>query len=168
MASTIAPSALTGFANASSYDQHRPSYPMEAVDSLLSHLQIKDVTGARVVDLGAGTGKFTALLPERGENYNIVAVEPHEAMRKELESKRMRRVTVLAGDATSMSLESQSVDAVIASQVALPLSMAWIQSSVGESVFIQFLILKWPPCSLSIGMQPVARPSGIIPAALSC
>lgn len=130
MPSTIAPSAAAGFANASSYDQHRPTYPMEAVDSLLSHLQIKDVKGAKVVDLGAGTGKFTTLLAERRENYEILAIEPHEGMRKELESKRLKSVSVMAGDATSMPLESQSVDAVIASQVTLPLSTRWSQSSV--------------------------------------
>ncbi len=102
---------------------------MEAVDSLLSHLLIKDVRGAKVVDLGAGTGKFTTLLAGRRENYEILAIEPHEAMRKELESKRLRSVSVMAGDATSMPLESQSVDAVIASQVNIPLSTRWIQSS---------------------------------------
>lgn len=128
MPSTIAPSALTGFADASSYDQHRPSYPLEAVDSLLNHLQIKNVTGAVVVDLGAGTGKFTALLEARPENYEILAVEPHEAMRKELESKRLKNVSVMTGVATRMSLDAQTVDAVIASQVALPLSMTLIQS----------------------------------------
>ena len=128
MPSAIAPSALTGFANASSYDQHRPSYPLEAVDSLLSHLQIKEVRTAKVVDLGAGTGKFTTLLAERQENYEILAIEPHEAMRKELESKILKSVSVMAGDATSMPLESQSADALIASQVALPLSTTPAQS----------------------------------------
>lgn len=129
MPSTIASSALAGFANASSYDQHRPSYPSKAVDSLLNHLGIKDLTGAKVVDLGAGTGKFTTLLAERPENYEILAIEPHGAMRKELDSKRLRSVSVVAGDATSMPLESQSVDAVIASQVVLPLPTTWIQRS---------------------------------------
>lgn len=130
MASTIAPSALTGFANASSYDKHRPSYPMEAVNNLLSHLQIKGLTGAKVVDLGAGTGKFTTLLAKRPENYEILAIEPLEAMRKELESKRLRGVSVMAGNATSIAVESQSVDAVIASQVALPLFTMWMQTSI--------------------------------------
>jgi len=84
--------------------------------------------GAKVVDLGAGTGKFTALLEARPENYEILAIEPHEAMRKELESKRLKNVTVMTGVATSMALEAQSVDAVIASQVALPPSTTSIQS----------------------------------------
>ncbi|KAI9872997.1 MAG: hypothetical protein M1830_000951 [Pleopsidium flavum] len=117
MTSTITHAAQTGFANASSYDRHRPSYPLEAVDNLLKHLQIDGVTGARIVDLGAGTGKFTELLAKRRENYEILAIEPHEAMRQELERKKLKGVSVIAGDAANMPLESQTVDAVVATQL---------------------------------------------------
>lgn len=122
MTSTIAHVAQTGFANASSYDRHRPSYPLEAVENILRHLRIEGVQGARIVDLGAGTGKFTELLAERKEDFEILAIEPHEAMREELERKSLKGVSIIAGDAANMPLESQSVDAVIATQVALPLS----------------------------------------------
>ncbi|KAL6716313.1 hypothetical protein ACLMJK_005879 [Lecanora helva] len=73
--------SIQGFENAECYDRHRPSYPIEAVDSLLKHMHIHGLNGARIVDLAAGTGKFTQLLAHRNEEYDIVAVEPHGEMR---------------------------------------------------------------------------------------
>lgn len=109
--------ANRGFAAALSYDQYRPSYPAEAVEQLLAHLQVKGLRGARILDLAAGTGKFTELLAKREENFVTIAVEPHEEMRGELEKKSLKSVTVLEGDAVKIPLEAQSVDAVIVAQV---------------------------------------------------
>ena len=118
MASSIPSASVKGFQDGSKYDQHRPSYPLEAVDSVLKHLQVADLNGARIVDLAAGTGKFTGLLANRQEGFEIIAVEPHDGMRVELEKKGLSGVKVLKGEATSMKgVESQSVDAVIAAQV---------------------------------------------------
>lgn len=117
--SPIAVPALRGFSNAFLYDQYRPSYPLEAVDNLLDHLHIKNVSRARIIELGAGTGIFSRLLAERNENYQILAIEPHDAMRGRLEAKALRGVTVLKGDAGSMPLEEGTADAVIAAQVGL-------------------------------------------------
>lgn len=119
MSSTLADVALRGFAAASSYDQHRPSYPPEAVEQLLTRLEVSEFRGARILDLAAGTGKLTAMLASRDEGFEIVAVEPHEGMRKELERKQLGGVTVLAGDAEKIPLEAQSVDAVIVAQVGV-------------------------------------------------
>ena len=77
MASSIPSASIKGFQNASSYDKHRPSYPHEAVTRFLEHLQVNGVKGARIVDLAAGTGKFTELLVDRDESFEILAVEPH-------------------------------------------------------------------------------------------
>lgn len=77
MASSIPSVSNKGFQNASSYDQYRPSYPHEAVTRFLEHLQVSGVKGARIVDLAAGTGKFTELLADRDEGFEILAVEPH-------------------------------------------------------------------------------------------
>lgn len=119
MPSTVASAAQKGFANASSYDQYRPSYPPEAVEELLKHLQVDRLTAARIVDLAAGTGKFTELLASREEGYEILAIEPQADMRKELTRKHLKGVTVVEGDAVSMPVESQSVDAVVTAQVGL-------------------------------------------------
>ncbi|QUC18709.1 uncharacterized protein UV8b_02950 [Ustilaginoidea virens] len=113
---TVAQAATTGFDNAPAYDAHRPSYPPEAVGSLLAHLGVADKAGARIIDLAAGTGKFTELLAARGEGYEVVAVEPVARMRESLERKRLGRVDVRHGLATEMGVEDGWADAVIAAQ----------------------------------------------------
>ena len=117
---SIKQTALSGFAAASAYNDHRPSYPSEAVEQLLSALNISDNHGAVVADLGAGTGKFTELLAARPEHYSVVAIEPHEGMRAELERKKLKEVRIVKGMAEDMSeIANGSFDALIASQVRL-------------------------------------------------
>ena len=77
MAYSIPSASTNGFQNASSYDKHRPSYPPEAVLRFLKHLKVHGVKRARLVDVAAGTGKFTELLVGRDEDFEILAVEPH-------------------------------------------------------------------------------------------
>ena len=128
MTFSISSASAKGFQRAASYDQHRPSYPVEAVDSLLQHLQVHGIKGARVVDLAAGTGKFTELLASRDEKYEIIAVEPHEDMRCELQRKALRGVEILEGAASSMkAIENQSVDAVITAQVSFRITISLLQ-----------------------------------------
>jgi SAM-dependent methyltransferase len=116
---TLNPKAQTGFQNASAYDTHRPSYPPEAVDKLLTYLGVKNTNKAKIIDIGSGTGKFTELLVGRDEAYEIVAVEPHEGMREVLVSKRLgERVQVVDGNAGSIPLEDGWGDAVVAAQVS--------------------------------------------------
>ncbi len=117
MPSNIPSVATAGFANATLYDAHRPSYPPPAIGSLLTNLRVSGLHGARILDLGAGTGKFTELLTERDERFEIIAVEPHEQMRRELESKGLSRVKVVEGTASRMPLESGEVDGVVVAQV---------------------------------------------------
>jgi len=68
---------------------------------------------SRVVDLGAGTGKFTQLLVQSGAQ--VVAVEPVEAMRARL-AQNLPAVRVLAGSAEDLPLDSASVDVVVCAQ----------------------------------------------------
>lgn len=115
--SRIAPEAHTGFAASSAYDAHRPSYPAEAVSQILSALSIADVEGATLADLAAGTGKFTELLAARPEKYKIIAIEPHDGMREQLEKKKLQGVTVVRGTAEDMSeIADESVDALVVAQ----------------------------------------------------
>lgn len=123
--SSIPEASQKGFANASSYDAHRPSYPLSAFRSLLQNLHIENVTGAKIVDLAAGTGKLTELLANREEGYKIIAVEPNDAMRAELERKQLKGVDVIKGEAKKMEVESQTVDAVIVAQVSHGSVYAW-------------------------------------------
>lgn len=73
---------------------------------------------ARVIDLGSGTGKFTELLAARPENFEVVAVEPHEGMRGTLVKKNLG-VEILDGNAENMPVKDGWADAVIAAQVSL-------------------------------------------------
>lgn len=50
------------------YDRYRPGFPDAAARTILPHRV--DV----VLDLGAGTGKFTALLS--GRAHSVIAVDP--------------------------------------------------------------------------------------------
>src|SRR5207248_2146519 len=75
--------AAAGFsAGTDAYDRGRPSYPQEAVDLIVDELGIDSDT--TVVDLAAGTGKFTALIVPTGAD--VVAVEPVAEMRETLAS----------------------------------------------------------------------------------
>lgn len=111
------PYAESGFSKATEYDAHRPSFPTESVNVLLENVRVAEVPGAKVVDLAAGTGKFTELLARRDEGYEIIAVEPQKDMRKVLQDKKLNKVTVYDGLATKIPLDDASVDAVIAAQV---------------------------------------------------
>ena len=116
--SGIHTSARTGFANGAAYDQYRPAYLSNIVEGLLEQLRVLGKKHAKILDLAAGTGKFTeSLVARQDEEYQIVAVEPHADMRKVLEEKKLHGVTVRDGKASSIPLEDESVDAVICAQV---------------------------------------------------
>jgi SAM-dependent methyltransferase len=93
------------------YDRGRPSYAERAVDFALD--PVRDRPGLRVLDLGAGTGKLTRQLLDRG--VDTVAVEPSDAMRRVL-AHRCRTATVLAGAAERIPLPDASTDLVVAAQ----------------------------------------------------
>ncbi|KAH8803484.1 methyltransferase [Xylogone sp. PMI_703] len=116
MAATIDPRANTGFSNAASYNAYRPSYPPAAVAELITHLNITGKSGARIVEVGAGTGKFTEALAARPEGFEIIAVEPQDDMRRELEAKKLKGVRVVKDSAASMTIEEGWADAVIVAQ----------------------------------------------------
>lgn len=92
---------------AAAYERGRPSYPPEAIDWLLP-------AGARkVLDLGAGTGKLTTRLVERG--LDVVAVDPIPDMLEVLRASLPETRAVL-GTAEEIPLEDNTVDAVLVAQ----------------------------------------------------
>ena len=102
--------ASEGFAaGAGAYGRARPAYPREAVDALTDGLP----GAARVLDLGAGTGKFTAMLVEPGRE--VVAIEPVAQMRAQL-ARELPSVHVAAGAAEAVPFAGESFDAVFAAQ----------------------------------------------------
>lgn len=124
----LAPAASEGFKDAAAYDAHRPSYPPEAVDALLEKMGLFstsssscDESGAttnddngnnnkkeqgrgrgvvRIVEIAAGTGKFTEAL--------VAAVE-----RRRWEEENRRRGGQGGGDlgqADDLGLEGRGGD----------------------------------------------------------
>jgi len=105
-------SAQEGFSReAKTYSHGRPDYPDELLGWLGEELDV--AAGAEVVDLGAGTGKFTTLLLRTGAQ--VTAIEPVAAMREQL-SEKLPGAKVLSGTAQSMPLADQSVDALTCAQ----------------------------------------------------
>jgi SAM-dependent methyltransferase len=104
--------ASIGFQRAAdAYERGRPEYPAAAVEHLIKSLDI--VRGTKVVELGAGTGKFTRTLVPTGAE--ILAVEPVEAMRRKL-SGLLPSIKVIDGTAEAIPLADATTDAVVVAQ----------------------------------------------------
>ena len=96
---------------AGAYVQGRPGYPAEASAWLRDLLGV--APGRKILEVGAGTGKFIAVLKECGGE--IVAVEPIAGMREQL-IHSFPDLTILAGTAETIPLPDGSVDAVVCAQ----------------------------------------------------
>ncbi|HSE72062.1 MAG TPA: methyltransferase domain-containing protein [Nocardioidaceae bacterium] len=92
---------------ADAYDRGRPTYPREAADWLVGRPH------ARVLELGAGTGKLTEQLLALG--HTVTATDPSEVMLDRL-ARRAPEATRLAATAEEIPLASKSFDVVVAAQ----------------------------------------------------
>jgi SAM-dependent methyltransferase len=72
------------------YDRWRPSYPSPAIDAVLEYGAL--TPGARILEVGAGTGKATELLAARG--LVVVAIEPSAEMAAVARAKLVDRPEV--------------------------------------------------------------------------
>lgn len=104
-------------AAATAYAEHRPDYARAAL-----RWALEPAPGARVLDLGAGTGKLTATLA--GVSGDVTAVEPDPAMLAELR-RALPDVRALSGSAEAIPLPDASVDAVVAGN-----AMHWFDMAV--------------------------------------
>ena len=103
--------SLSFGSQAAAYERGRPSYPPEAVDWLLAPT---DTRVARdVLDLGAGTGKLTTRLVERG--LTVIAVDPIAEMLEMLRTA-LPDTPALLGSAEQIPLPDNAVDAVLVAQ----------------------------------------------------
>jgi SAM-dependent methyltransferase len=93
------------------YERARPEYPKEAVAWVASTLGLG--TESTIVDLGAGTGKLTRALLAVGAR--VIAVEPGDAMRAELE-RALPEVEAVRGAAENIPLANGSVECVAVGQ----------------------------------------------------
>jgi SAM-dependent methyltransferase len=96
---------------ADEYERHRPDYPEEALRWAAGRLALE--SGARVLDIGAGTGKLTRGLVALG--FDVVAVEPGSPMLEQLRVA-VPEAEALEGPAESIPLPDASVDAAFSGQ----------------------------------------------------
>jgi SAM-dependent methyltransferase len=114
-------SARTGYQkNADKYQSGRPDYAAASLDWMRDALAIGQ--SSKVVDLGAGTGKFTKRICELSDH--VIAVEPVAAMRETLHAN-LPQVETLEGNALAIPLPDRSVDALICAQ-----SFHWFASDM--------------------------------------
>jgi SAM-dependent methyltransferase len=110
--------AVAGFdRSAEAYERGRPGYPGDALAYLREALHLHP--GDRVLELGAGTGKFTRAM--RGWSARRIALEPVPGMRAVFRRASDDAELVIAR-AERIPLRSGSVEAVVAAQ-----SFHWFQ-----------------------------------------
>jgi SAM-dependent methyltransferase len=104
--------AAKGFAKeAQAYARGRPEYPV-ALDQWL-HDDLKLDESRTVVDLGAGTGKFSRRLLATGAN--IIAVEPVQEMLAQL-TRALPGVAARSGTAEKIPVNDGAADVVVCAQ----------------------------------------------------
>lgn len=115
--------AQQGFSvQADRYSRGRPGYPDALLGWLRGTMQLGP--GVQVIDLGAGTGKFTHLLLKSAAS--VTAVEPVDAMRRQLQLA-LPGVPAVAGTAQALPFEDGQADAIVCAQAfhwfATPLAL---------------------------------------------
>lgn len=103
---------VSGFADAAAvYERGRPDYPPAMVGRIVAELRVGP--GARLLDLGAGTGKLTRPLLERG--HDVVGVEPLARMRAAL-ARTVGAERALDGRAEAIPLPDASLDGAVCAE----------------------------------------------------
>jgi SAM-dependent methyltransferase len=96
------------------YVKYRPSYPPAVIDAIESRAGLR--AGARIADVGSGTGISTRPWLERG--YEVFGVEPNDAMRAAAERLlgAYPGFHSVRGTAEATTLPDASMDLVVAAQ----------------------------------------------------
>lgn len=97
---------------AESYAKARPGYPDTAIDYIISLVP----PDAVFADVGAGTGKLTELIAQKG--HYIFAVEPNADMQEELAVtlSAFSNAQIVVGSAEATTLSESSIDVIICAQ----------------------------------------------------
>jgi SAM-dependent methyltransferase len=137
------------------YDRYRPGFPERSADAILP------TPCATVLDLGAGTGKFTELLVPRADA--VVAVEPSAPMLDVLR-RTLPTVSALAGSAESIPVADGSMEAVCVAQ-----AFHWFDRDAASAEIARVLVpggvlgLIWnradPSCAWDVACHRVAHPA---------
>jgi SAM-dependent methyltransferase len=111
----VRPHPTTRFSDrVADYVKYRPSYPREAIDAIIAAAEL--VPGARVADIGSGTGISARLFLERG--YEVHGVEPNQEMRAAAEGElaSFERFHSVLGTAEHTGLPDASMALAVAAQ----------------------------------------------------
>ncbi|HJC68216.1 class I SAM-dependent methyltransferase [Brachybacterium sp. EE-P12] len=101
------------------YDRLRPGYPDAVLDAMLAPLAGSAPT-LRAIDLGAGTGKLSSALAERG--LEVTAVDTSAAM---LEVARARGRTIAAGSLSTHLARAEETGLPGSSAELVTVAQAW-------------------------------------------
>jgi SAM-dependent methyltransferase len=114
------------------YVKYRPSYPRDVVKFLHENCGLAE--GARVADIGAGTGISSRLFLDAG--HSVVAVEPNQAMRAAADAWLGHHAgyASVSGTAEATTLRDASVDLVIAAQ-----AFHWFDPAAARHEFARIL-----------------------------
>lgn len=112
------PVAITSFnSNHELYDQIRPDFDSKMIDPFFKDLSIQHPESQKILELAAGTGKFTKSIVSKGwEKPNqLVVVEPSQGM---LDSFQLNfpNIESKLGSSYEIPVSSESIDAVIIAQ----------------------------------------------------
>lgn len=137
------------------YDRYRPGFPSAAAADIIP------IRAGTVLDLGAGTGKFTELLIAHADR--VIAVEPSIAMLEVLRAKMPAVETHIAG-AESIPLPEGSIDVVTVAQ-----AFHWFDRDAACAEIARVLVpggtlgLLWnhsdPDCTWDRACHRVAHPA---------
>ena len=114
------------------YVKYRPGYPPEVVDLVCAGCRL--APGARIADVGSGTGILTRLFLEAG--FDVVGVEPNREMREAGERflAHLGGFTSVDGSAEATTLDDASIELVIAGQ-----AFHWFDQSAARREFARVL-----------------------------
>ena len=119
------------------YVKYRPSYPYEAIDAIVAAVHL--APGARVADIGSGTGISSKLFLERG--FEVVGVEPNAEMRAAAEGglSHHGKFQSTGGTAEHTGLEDASVALAIAAQ-----AFHWFQADEARAELRRIVVPPHP------------------------
>jgi SAM-dependent methyltransferase len=143
---------------------HRPAYCETVIDMIVSAARAAE-PGRRAADVGAGTGKLTAMLDARG--MAGTAVEPNVAMRTQGERLALPAFAWREGRAEATGLEDESVDLV-----TMASAFHWADATLALREFHRILkpggalALLWNPRDLDRDLRQArieARIKALVP-----
>jgi ubiquinone/menaquinone biosynthesis C-methylase UbiE len=147
MTQSLHPAAQKGFGSAAQlYQQVRPSYPQNIVLWLQDHLQVH--AQSKLLDLGAGTGKFLPYLQQITDQ--VTAVEPISEMLAELQ-QQFPTVHTIQAYSHEIPVEDASFDAVFCAQ-----SFHWFSNTETLQEIYRilkpnaYLVLVWNQRDISV------------------